>query len=300
MKSVLFALHAQPLLTQTLLNEQTLELGELTFHTFPDGETSVVVHTDVRDKQVIFIATLDRPNTKILPLIFAIETIKALGAKRVGLIAPYLPYMREDKQFQPGESITARYFSKLLSFYIDWLITIDPHLHRIHDLREVYSVPTTVLHSTVPITQWIKEHIPQPLIIGPDQESEQWVAAIAEQAQAPYVLLSKTRHGDRTIDVHVPPIHTYQHCTPVLIDDIISSGRTLIEPIHQLVRRQTKPPVCIGTHAVFADHAYEDLLAAGAQQVVTCNTIEHVSNTINIGHLIAQTVQHMPNEQQST
>ena len=101
-------------------------------------------------------------------------------------------------------------------------------------------------------------------------------------------MLSKNRKGDRSIEVELPSIETYRHCTPILIDDIISSGKTLIEPIRQLVDQKTKPPICIGTHAVFADHAYEDLLAAGAAQVVTCNTIQHISNGINLGKLIAE------------
>jgi ribose-phosphate pyrophosphokinase len=284
MKPILFNLYGDPLIAKTL----GYEAGTLHFHTFPDGETSVVIETDIDDREIIFLATLDRPNTKILPLIFATETARALGARKIGLVAPYLSYMREDKQFQPGESITARYFSKLLSSYVDWLITIDPHLHRIHQLSEVYSIPTKVLHAAEPVTNWIKEHVKNPLVIGPDQESEQWVAGIAEKLNAPYLLLSKNRKGDRSIEVILPSIEDYRHCTPILIDDIISSGRTLIEPIRQIIDKGANAPICIGTHAVFADHAYEDLLAAGAAQVVTCNTIQHVSNGIDVGGIIAE------------
>ncbi len=276
-------------LIQSIILQNGYELGELTFHTFPDGETSVIIQSDVKDRTVIFLTQLDRPNDKFLPLLFAAETAKMLGAGQVGLITTYLPYMREDKQFHPGEGITAKYFSKVLSEHFSWLITVDPHLHRFPSLDKIYTIPTQVLHAADPIAHWIKENIENPVLIGPDNESTQWVSDIAQKANAPYIILEKTRKGDRSIEVSLPTMtmEVYKNATPILVDDIISTGRTLIEPIKQLKNSSLKAPICIGVHAVFADNAYQDLLDAGAEKVITCNSIGHLSNQINLANIIA-------------
>lgn len=264
------------------------EIGQMTFHTFPDGETSVIIHSDVKDRLVVFWTALDRPNNKSIPLFFAAETAKVLGATQVGLVAPYLAYMREDKAFNPGEGITAHYYSAMISQHFSWLITIDPHLHRIHSLNEVYTIPTMVLHAADSIAQWIKQNVDNALIIGPDSESEQWVSDIAKKAGFPYIILEKIRKGDRSINVSLPSMENDKTATPILVDDIISSGRTMIEPILQLRQKYQKAPICIGVHAVFADNAYQDLLNAGADKVITCNTIQHVSNGIDLNPVIMQ------------
>src|SRR5690606_3260659 len=108
---------------------------------------------------------------KILSLMFTAQTLKELGAKKIILISPYLPYMRQDKRFEPGEAITSQLFAKFLSNCVDYLITIDPHLHRIHHLSKIYSVPVLTLHATKEIARWIKENIKFPFLIGPDSES---------------------------------------------------------------------------------------------------------------------------------
>ncbi len=161
-----------------------LVMGDLTLHLFPDDETYIKINSNVKDQKVILFASLDYPNQKLLPLVFTAQTIKELGAKEVGLLTPYLAYMRQDKQFNPGEGITSKYFAALLSEYFDYLVTVDPHLHRRKSLDEIYKIPTTVLHATTAIANWIKKHIKNPLIIGPDKESEQWVSDIAQKANS--------------------------------------------------------------------------------------------------------------------
>lgn len=66
--------------------------------------------------------------------------------------------------------------------------------------------------------------------------------------------------------------------------------RTMIETVHHLKSAALSPPVCVGVHAVFADSAYDDLKAAGTQKVVTCGTIAHVSNAIDLTSLLAEKV----------
>ncbi len=286
MNSLVFFLYGASSLKKIMEENYTCESGDITIRQFPDDETYIKFNSDVKGRSIIIVSTLDRPNQKLLPLLFAAQTAKELGAKRVGLIAPYLAYMRQDKRFSEGEGITSSYFANLLSRYFDWMITVDPHLHRRHSLDEIYSIPTYVLHATHPISAWIKINCHSPLLIGPDKESEQWVNEIAKNVNAPYVILEKVRKGDHEVEISLPNISEYQDYIPILIDDVISTGRTLSEAIKKLNEVNMKSSICIGVHAVFANDAYAYLLKSGTSKIITCNTIEHSTNEIDLGQLI--------------
>lgn len=284
--SIIFSLPGNEKLTMTLSQKIGAKLGEAIIRHFPDEESYVRIDSDVKNKEVILVCSLDRPDAKLLPLMFMSKTAKQLGAKKVSLVVPYLAYMRQDRRFKSGEAITSEQFAALISQFADWMVTIDPHLHRRSSLSEIYSIPTEVVHAASSISEWIKSSIQNPVLIGPDSESEQWVSQVANDAEAPFLILEKIRHGDRDVEVSEPHLKKYQNYTPVLVDDIISTGRTMIETVGHLKKAGMKPPVCIGVHAVFADRAYEDLLKAGAEKVATCNTIPHPTNEIDISGLL--------------
>lgn len=263
-----------------------------TVRRFPDGEAYVRLDQTTLSPDVVIVCSLDRPDEKFLPLAFLVAALREHGAKRVGVVAPYLAYLRQDRVFQPGETVTSRHFAQLVSRIFDWLITIDPHLHRYGSLAEAYSIPTQVLKAAPLIARWIAENVDSPLLIGPDSESAQWVRAVAEDAGAPSLVLEKIRRGDKDVEVSVPDVGRWRSHTPVLVDDIISTARTMIETVGHLKRAGLPPPVCIGVHAVFAGGAYEALQAAGAGRIVTANTIVHASNRIDVHGMIADAVRH--------
>lgn len=282
MKPFIFSFPGNEALVDALAQKLDFEKGQVTLRRFPDGETHVRFEQDILDREIIFVCTLNAPDNKILPLYFLAATARDLGAKKIGLVVPYLAYMRQDRRFQEGEGITSRYFSKLLSSCFDWLVTVDPHLHRYHSLNEIYSIPNQIVHAASVIAPWIHEQIKNPLLIGPDSESEQWVADVAKQAKSPYIILEKIRRGDRDVTVSVPDVDKWKNHTPVLVDDIISTARTMIETVAHLKNFGMQAPVCIGIHAIFVENAYQDLLKAGAGKIVTCNTVIHSSNEIDI------------------
>lgn len=273
-------------LTDALIRKENAEKGKVELRRFPDGETYVRILSSVSNKKVFLVCTLREPDPKFLVLYFLSKTAKELGAKSVCLVAPYLSYMRQDKVFNPGEGVTSAYFAHLISGFTDSLVTVDPHLHRRKSLSEIYTIPTKVAHAANHISAWIKNNIVTPLLIGPDGESEQWVSEVAKNANAPYVILTKIRHGDRDVEVSVPHFDTYKDHIPVLVDDIISTGRTMIETIGHLKTAGMKPPICIGVHAVFAANAFQEIKDAGAKGIITCNTIPHESNRIDISDLL--------------
>jgi ribose-phosphate pyrophosphokinase len=290
MKPLLFAFPGNERLAALLAPALGAETGEAVLRHFPDGESYWRYETPVAGREVALLCTLDRPDDKALALLFAAAAGRELKAKRIGLIAPYLAYMRQDHRFQPGEAITSGTFAKLVSREIDWLVTVDPHLHRRSSLDEIYSMPTRALHAAPLIAQWISDNVENPLLIGPDRESEQWVAAVARGARAPHIVLRKIRRGDREVEVSVPDLAQWKGRTPVLVDDIISTGQTMIVTLKHLKGVGLGPLVCIGVHGIFAGNALEELKQAGADRMVTTNTISHSTNGIDISGLLAEGV----------
>ncbi|MDD3762938.1 MAG: ribose-phosphate diphosphokinase [Nevskiales bacterium] len=274
-------------LTAALAHALDAESGTLETRRFPDGETYLRVHATAAQRDVVIAGSLDRPDDKLVRLYLLASTLRDLGARRVLLAAPYLAYMRQDRTFHEGEGVSARYVAGWLSGCLDGLVTVDPHLHRIHTLDEVYRCPSRVVAAAPAIAAWIAANVDAPLLLGPDAESEQWVVQVAELAHCPYVVLEKQRHGDRDVEVSVPQVERWREHTPVLIDDIVSTARTMIATVRHLQVADLPAPVCVAVHAIFADTAYHDLLRSGARRVVTCNSIAHPSNLINLHPRIA-------------
>jgi len=258
---------------------------------FPDGESHVRIDADLHGRATALVCSLDRPDDKFLQLLFAAATATDLGAGSVGLIVPYLPYMRQDGRFQRGEAISAKLFASFLSPHIDWLVTVDPHLHRIHALTEVYRVRSIVLRASEQIAQFVAEQVPDPLIVGPDRESAELATAVAQLLRAPLETFAKQRTGDRNVVATASEnLGNWRDRTPVIVDDIISSGSTMIEALGVLSAAGMRPPVCIGVHAIFSGDAYGVLERAGAARILTTNTIAHPSNAIDIVPLLASGV----------
>ena len=262
------------------------ELGTLETRRFPDGESYVRIAADVADKSVVLVQTLAQPDPGFLSLVFAADAARDLGAREVTLVAPYLAYMRQDRRFHPGEAITSRSFARLVSSSFDRLVTVDPHLHRYPALSALYTVPADTLHAAPLLADWSAAEVESPLVIGPDEESEQWVAAIAQRIGAPHAVLRKIRHGDRNVEVAVSDLSAWHGRQPVLVDDIASSGRTLVEAARQLPQQGFVKPIVAVVHAIFAEDAYQQLTPL-CSRIVSTDAVRHESNAIALAPLIA-------------
>lgn len=274
-------------MAETMAPALTADIRPIGWRHFPDGESLVTVPEDVAGRDVAVLATLRAPDRLALALRFAAATLRSYGAARVGLIAPYLGYMRQDKRFQPGEAISAPLFASFLQDSFDWLLTADPHLHRNPDLQKLFRIPARHVATAPLLADWIVAHVPDAVLLGPDSESQQWVADVARRAGRPYEVLRKIRTGDRAVEISVPDSAALRVGTPVILDDIASSGRTLVGAIERLAETGSTPPICVVIHAVFANAAFDDILRAGAARIVTTDSIPHTSNTILVGGLLA-------------
>lgn len=266
------------------------EKGEFVQRSFPDGETYMRILSDVKNRDVVIVCTLERPNDKLLPLCFLAGAAKENGARSVGFVAPYLAYMRQDHQFAVGECVSSQYFARIINGFFDWLITVDPHLHRYPTLEKIYTIPTRVVHASALLARYIRATVPNPVIIGPDIESRQWVDEVAREAHARSIVFQKERYSDTKVKITLPEALDLQTATPVLIDDIISTGHTMVETATVLLQHGFKAPICIGIHGIFAGNCYDEMMKSGLSEIITSNTIHHVTNKIDVSELILQAI----------
>jgi ribose-phosphate pyrophosphokinase len=271
--------------------ELGVEALGLEWRRFPDGESYLQFKQDLKVRDVAIVCTLNDPDSKTLALLFAARTARELGASSVGLVAPYLGYMRQDRRFHDGEAVTSVHFAALLSEAFDWLVTVNPHLHRRGSLSEIYSIPNAAVAAAPAMARWIAANVSRPLIVGPDSESEQWAAEVASACGAPHAVMEKTRLGDRRVEIEAPPLSQWKDRTPVLLDDIISSARTMALATKKIREAGLDAPVCVGVHGIFSPDALGALRDAGAARIVTTNTIAHETNAIDITEIVARGVQ---------
>jgi ribose-phosphate pyrophosphokinase len=263
-----------------------VDYADIEVHRFPDGE-SLVRLPDPLPVDVIVYLSLDDPNRRLIELEFAAATARRLGAKRLTLVAPYLCYMRQDIAFHPGEAISQQIIGQLLARHFDTLITVDPHLHRTARLADAVPVRRAVALSGAPvIAEWLKLRAGKPMLIGPDEESGQWVSAIAAPGGFDYGVARKTRLDDSVVRVELPDL-SFDDRDVVLVDDIASTGHTLAEAARQLAARGSASVSVVVTHALFVGNALEDLRNAGVTEICSTDSILHTSNRLHLAAILA-------------
>ncbi|WP_339627836.1 phosphoribosyltransferase family protein [uncultured Maribacter sp.] len=120
-----------------------------------------------------------------------------------------------------------------------------------------------------------------------------WVSVVAKYTDAPFTILTKIRQGDNDVEVSIPYFEKFKDATPVLLDDIISTAHTMLETIGHHKNEGMKPPICIGILAAFSGNAYQESKDADVAEIVTCNTIPHASNVIDLTDIMAKEIKNL-------
>ena len=255
-------------------------------HRFPDGESKLTL-PDTLPETAILCRSLDHPNDKLIELLLAARTARESGVKHLTLVAPYLCYMRQDIAFHPGEAVSQRIIGRFLADLFDKVVTVDPHLHRIERLEQAIPEREAISLGTAEVMrEFLQRNTTHPLLVGPDGESEQWVRAIAEPAGLDYAVASKERLGDRDVRISLPA-HDYNHHEVILVDDMISTGRTLINVATELKHQGAGTIHCLVTHALFSDDVTQALHDAGIEHIWSSDSISHPSNAVALTELLA-------------
>lgn len=261
-----------------------LGYARVAVHRFPDGESLVRVRAPA-GTHAFLVRSLHDPNAKLVETLLAADALRRAGARSVTLVAPYLPYMRQDTVFRAGEPISQRVVGECLGRAFDGVLTLQAHLHRTPRLGDVIRGRARSLSAAPALADWVRRSARGSLVVGPDEESEPWVRAIARAAGTSWVVGTKDRLGDHTVRISFPPLPRAAHA--VIVDDIASSGGTLAETAHALRRAGVRRIDALVVHPLFGPGALARVRAAGVRRVLSCDTIPHRTNSIAAAPLMA-------------
>jgi len=262
---------------------------DISIHHFPDKESMVTLPKE-KSNHIILYLSLDYPNNKLIELLLTSKTLRQQGCKRITLIAPYLGYMRQDMSFHSGEVISQQIIGQWLSELVDDVITVDPHLHRINSLDAVIPNTNNQTVSACPnLGKFVKTLNKKTYLLGPDEESLQWVKQVAEISGASYSVATKQRHSDTLVDIQIPE-YDYKNQHIILIDDVISTGHTVAQAAIKLYSAGAKQVDVLVTHALFAKDAMDILLNANIKNVWSSDSISHKTNSISLTNLLADSI----------
>ncbi len=262
-------------------------LQEVYLHQFPDGESLLRLPLDLPE-HIIICRSLNQPNDKLIELLLCAKTARQQGVKRITLVAPYLCYMRQDIANQPGEAVSQRIIGQMLAELFDDVITVDPHLHRISTLKQAIPLANAIsLTATNEIKLFLQQHFKRAVLLGPDSESEQWVAAIAQKIGFEYSVAEKIRQGDTHVSMRLAEFDFHNKLV-VIVDDMASTGRTLAKATGLLLAAGALRVYAVITHPLFCADAEAHIIQAGVQQIWSTDSISHTSACIHLDKLLAQ------------
>jgi ribose-phosphate pyrophosphokinase len=261
-------------------------------HRFPDGEFKLTLPAGLPE-QVLILRGLHQPNEKLVQLMLAAPAARELGAQRVWLAAPYLAYMRQDMAFALGEVVSQRHLGARLADWFDAVVTIDPHLHRVTTMDEVLPGRRGIAVSAAGlIGDFVSREVPGALLLGPDEEAGQWVRVAAAAHGLDHGVCHKARHGDRDVDVTLPSV-PLRGRRVVLVDDVASTGRTLVSAARTALAHGASSVDVAVTHALFVDDALSQVRAAGVGRVWSTDSVPHSSNVLPVAPLLADAVRRL-------
>jgi len=274
---------------RTLAQALAAPLAVVQVHRFPDGECKLQLPAPCPDA-VVVCRSLDNPNAKLVELLLTARTARTLGAKRVILVAPYLCYMRQDIAFTPGEAVSQRIVGGFLADLFDTVITVDPHLHRVHELKDAVPATHAIALSAAPLMgQFLRTQLHAALLLGPDEESAQWVHTVAEHAGWDFAVARKTRSGDRRVAIQLPEI-SFRDRDVVLVDDMISTGQTVAQTARMLKEAGARHIHCAVTHALYSQESAQMMQDAGIESLWCSDSIVHACNVIRLAPALAEAV----------
>ncbi len=263
-------------------------------HRFPDGEISLRLPTPL-PARVVLLRSLYQPNEKLLELLLAGRAARLHGARHLTLVAPYLAYMRQDAEFHPGEVVSQRIVGRFLADLFDAVLTVDPHLHRVATLGEAVPCSHAIALSAAPaLGAWVAGKRPHALLVGPDEESAQWVARAAAGQGLAHAVCRKTRHGDHAVDIELPAGLAVAGKAVVLLDDVASTGQTLARAAGLLLQAGAASVDVAVTHALFAGDALALIRQAGVGEVWSTDCIPHASNAVSLAGTLAEALRQLP------
>lgn len=265
---------------------------------FPDGETYIRFLDDIDPEgyYLVIIRGYPEQDRNIIRALFILETLKDLGARKIYLCLPYMPYSRQDKRFLPGEAISAQIIARtILDRGADIIITIDVHNEAAyHQLNNRF----VNIRSTDLWCSYIRKNLPDRdiCIISPDIGRKGFIKELGEKCNATTLSFMKVRdpHTGKILHHEPEDPDAYRDVlknrdTIIIIDDIIATGGTVAGVARRIRRDGFQGKIyTFFTHGLFLGNAYDKLMYAGVDHVICTDTVDNpfIHEDVCVGKLI--------------
>jgi len=271
---LVFSGNANPALGAAIAREMHTSLAAITVSTFRDGETRVVVHSDVGGRDVFVIQPTCPPvNQNLVELLLMLDAFRRAGAARCTAVLPYYGYSRQEKRTTPQEPISAKLVANLLAVAgADQVITMDLTVGAIEGF---FDLPLVHLHAVPVLARAFAGVDPDTVaIVAPDLGAVKRAEAFQQllAPQAPVAVVFKERpHPDEAAAADM--VGNVRGRQAIIVDDIISTGATLFGAAQMVLQRGARSVAACATHGVFAPGAVEALEASPLSRIVVTDTI---------------------------
>lgn len=251
---------------------------------FPDGERYIRIGGNLESDAVVIQSTGYPQDQNLLELFLILKTLKSLDVENIKVVIPYFGYARQEKRFKSGEAISAQVVSELLEACgATEIFSINLHED---GLRNLFNIPAHNLSAMPLIAEYIEEHLDDPVIIAPDKGALGFASEIAGILGCDSDHLEKTRISPDKVETRTKDLDV-QGREAVIIDDIISTGGTIINASHILRQHGASKIVVSCVHPVLVEDALLRIFASGVDDVIATDTLQSDASTISVVPLIA-------------
>lgn len=251
---------------------------------FPDGELYVRVGGRLEGEEVVVVQST-RTDEDIVELLLLEDAVREAGASRVYVVVPYFGYARQDRRFFPGEPVSARAFCRHVELDADVVITVD--LHSSQTLAH-FSKPAFEASGIPAIARLLLER-PADVLISPDRGGIERVRRMAQLLDKPWFALEKKRIDSDRVELALPqplPV-AVEGKQVVVVDDVISTGGTIVEAAKLLKKVRAGGISATCTHGLFLRDAFERIKAV-TDEVYSTDTLGNPAEKASVAPDIAQ------------
>ncbi len=289
----IFAGSSNPPLAKAVSLKSKIPLGDIELGVFSDGERDVWVKDDVNNSNVFILQSNSYPvNDNIIELSLVADALRRSGAHKITAVIPYFGYSRKEKQTRPGEPISAKVIADLIiASGINKVVCLDLHADAIVGF---FDVPVIYLSALELLASQIKKQkIKNPVVVAPDVGGVKRARNFAALLDTPLAVIEKHRFTHVRDHMEVLSMSgEVSGDTAIVIDDVISTGGTIIESAKALKKKGVKKVIVCATHGVFAANAVARLEKSPIDKIIVTDSVSQTAKSpkvevVSVTNLIA-------------
>jgi ribose-phosphate pyrophosphokinase len=277
MKPILLSGRANPVLAREIAKGLSMTLGQCNIDSFPDGEIHVEILEDLMGCDVYLIQPTSPPVAEnLLELLLLSDAARRSGAAHITGIIPYFGYARQDRRSTEGEPVGGRVAADILSGGLDRIITVDLHKPT---LEGFFSVPVEHLSAIELIAESLKSSLPNnPVLVAPDLGAAKLANTYADLLNIPVAYIYKVRESGEKVSIR-NIVGDVAGCSPILVDDMISTGGTMIKAMEALLAQKCLPEInMVATHGLFVGDGLKRISLFPVSKIIVTDSIMKPKN----------------------